>query len=100
MTWQELGGLGEFVGSIAVVVSLLFVVRELRQSTKVNRAAALELANARAVALNDAPMRDLELTRIIREGGDDLSSDVAAAGTGGDGGYFSTGTTIPRMMMF
>ena len=73
MTWQDLGGLGEFIGSIAVVVSLMFVIHELRRSSRINRVSALQAANAIAFAVYDAPARDAELARIIRVGGDDLS---------------------------
>ena len=73
MTWQDLGGLGEFIGSIAVVVSLIFVIHELRRSSRINRMSALQAVNATAFDLYDAPARDAELARIIRVGGDDLS---------------------------
>ena len=50
MTVGELGSLGEFVGSIAVVVSLLYLAFQIRQNTKTVRASAhhamTESANA------------------------------------------------------
>jgi hypothetical protein len=37
MTINELGNLGEFVGSIAVVISLIFVGLEIRKHTRETR---------------------------------------------------------------
>ena len=38
MSLQDLGGLGEFIGSIAVVLSLLYLAVQIRQNTKAERA--------------------------------------------------------------
>ena len=34
MTLQELGGLGEFIGAVAVVVSLVYLAGQIRQNTR------------------------------------------------------------------
>jgi hypothetical protein len=42
VTISELGSLGEFVGSIAVVVTLIYLATQLRQNTKAIRAASTQ----------------------------------------------------------
>ena len=42
MTISELGSLGEFLGSIAVVVTLVYLSTQLRQNTRAVRAAATQ----------------------------------------------------------
>ena len=42
MTIEELGSIGELVGAVAVVASLLFVGFELRRSDKTQRIASLQ----------------------------------------------------------
>lgn len=42
MTISELGSLGEFVGSLAVVVTLVYLITQLRQTTRAIRAAATQ----------------------------------------------------------
>jgi hypothetical protein len=40
MSLQDLGSLGEFIGSIAVVLSLLYLAVQIRQNTKTERTAS------------------------------------------------------------
>ena len=49
MSLQDLGNLGEFVGAVAVVVSLVYLAVQIRQNTQVVRA-NVELDNARLAA--------------------------------------------------
>ena len=42
MNFQDLGSLGEFVGAIAVVVSLIYLATQIRQNTQVVRASSYE----------------------------------------------------------
>jgi len=44
MTLQDLGNLGEFIGSIAVVMTLIYLARQIRQSSDASRLAALNTA--------------------------------------------------------
>lgn len=37
MTFQDLGGIGEFVGGIGVIVSLLYLATQIRQSSRIER---------------------------------------------------------------
>ena len=47
MTWTELGSLGELVGAVAVVVSLIYLSRQVRQNTR-----AVTTGNEAAVQSN------------------------------------------------
>ncbi len=44
MTMQDLGNLGEFIGSIAVVITLIYVARQLRQSLEASQTEGLNKA--------------------------------------------------------
>ena len=68
MTFEQLGGIGEFIGALAVIASLVYLAAEIRRSTKATQLATLQSALGSAQQLYDAPARDAELTRIIRLG--------------------------------
>ena len=44
MTLQDLGNLGEFIGSIAVVITLIYVARQIRQSSEASQTEGLNKA--------------------------------------------------------
>ena len=75
MTLQELGGLGEFVGGIGVIVSLLYLARQIRDSSRLER---LNARYAVSQALSNVFTRlddDPELNRIwvaVRDRGEEL----------------------------
>lgn len=56
---QLLGALGEFVGAIAVVITLIFLSRQIRDSTRSAQAAAVEAGRTRRIssfeAIRDSP---------------------------------------------
>ena len=64
MTIAELGAIGEFIGSITVIVTLIFLTLQLRQNTLAVRASMSAdltnqfIANAHSIA-NDPAMADL-----------------------------------------
>ncbi len=66
MTWSELGGLGEFVSALAVVATLFYVAKQLRDNTRSSRMAMLQSTSDAAILVYDAPTRDSELARAIR----------------------------------
>ncbi len=68
MTLSELGGIGEFVGALAVLVSLVYLATEIRRNTMATRLATLQSALGTFQQVLDAPARDAELSRIIRVG--------------------------------
>ena len=81
MTLEELGGIGEFIGALAVLASLVYLATEIRRNTKSTRLATLQSSLSAVQSVYDAPTRDAELTRIIRLGMVDrsqLNEDEAA----------------------
>lgn len=68
MTFEELGGVGEFIGAMAVLASLVYVARQIRQNTQATKLATLQATLAAAQNVFDAPARDRDLARVIRIG--------------------------------
>ena len=54
MTMQDLGGIGEFIGGIAVVITLVYLAVQIRQNTKSVRASTYQ-------AILDSSRSDTEL---------------------------------------
>lgn len=73
MNWEAISAVSQMIGSIAVVVSVLYLAFQLRSSTKVAKVAAQDAA---ASALRDVTkpfMENAELGRLWRAGLEDLS---------------------------
>ena len=68
MSLQDLGSLGEFVGAIAVVVSLLYLAVQIRQNTRSMHAAAVHQATTGASAFSMPLAESGELARIFNTG--------------------------------
>ncbi len=78
MTIEQLGALGEFVGALAVLASLVYVATQIRQNTMATRLATLQAAQDSAIGVMGDPARDAELARIISlamAGSSDISED-------------------------
>ena len=74
MNWDAISAVSQLVGSIAVVVSVLYLAVQLRSSTRVARVAAMDAA---AAALRDVTkpfMENAELARIWRTGLENLEA--------------------------
>jgi len=74
MNWDAISAVSQMVGSIAVVVSVLYLAVQLRSSTRVARVAAMDAA---AAALRDVTkpfMENAELARIWRTGLENLET--------------------------
>jgi hypothetical protein len=84
MTLEDLGNLGDFIGGIAVVVTLVYLAlqvtqnnRLLRANTASVRAASTTAINERLIGVNQALMEDAALADIfVRE----LSEPGAVSG--------------------
>jgi hypothetical protein len=70
---QELGSLGEFVGGIAVLVTLIYLAVQLRQGVQLNRSASIRTFMHE---YNDAlaHARDPEFTKLFRQASRDFES--------------------------
>jgi hypothetical protein len=68
MTIFELGALGEFLGSIAVVFTLIYLTLQVRQTNINNNRAAIDQVWAQFQSLMSCLRNDPELCNIIRRG--------------------------------
>jgi hypothetical protein len=78
VTLEQLGGLGEFIGAMAVLASLVYVARELHENNRSTRQAAMQAAMLASQNVMALPVRDRDLARVIRVGmatPDDLTED-------------------------
>ena len=74
MNWDAISAVSQLIGSVAVVISVLYLAFQLRSSTRVARVAAMDAA---AAALRDVTkpfMENAELARIWRIGLEDLDA--------------------------
>src|SRR5438477_11256880 len=74
MNWDAISAISQLVGSIAVVISVLYLAVQLRSSTRVARVAAMDAA---AAALRDVTkpfMENAELARLWRIGVENLDA--------------------------
>src|SRR4051812_38890111 len=74
MNWEAISAVSQLIGSVAVVISVLYLAVQLRSSTRVARVAAMDAA---AAALRDVTkpfMENAELARIWRIGLENLNA--------------------------
>jgi hypothetical protein len=74
MNWDAISAVSQLIGSIAVVISVLYLAVQLRSSTRVARVAAMDAA---AAALRDVTkpfMENAELGRLWRIGLENLDA--------------------------
>ncbi|MFV1988710.1 MAG: hypothetical protein ACC682_15655 [Gemmatimonadota bacterium] len=72
MSIQDLGSLGEFVGAIAVVLSLIYVSLQVKQNTRALRGAAVAAvsdrsADAMAMVAQDPDLADIIAKAVVAE---------------------------------
>ncbi len=74
MNWDAISAISQLVGSLAVVLSVLYLAVQVHQSTRVAKVA---MQDAAATALRDVTkplMENAELERIWRVGLEDIST--------------------------
>ena len=74
MTLEALSQIGEAVGGVAVVASLVYLVIQIRQNTRSIRSATYQSIVAAAAACNQTLSRDKALARVMRVGRADPSA--------------------------
>lgn len=65
MTLEQLGSIGELVGGIAVVASLLYVAVQLRQNTNIHKSYARQSIAARASEFQLAAAQNDEILAVV-----------------------------------
>jgi hypothetical protein len=68
MNWDAIGAVGEWVGAIAVVVTLAYLVRQIRDSNTHMRRSEMNASHAQFSQWRQALMGDAELARLWTEG--------------------------------
>lgn len=78
MTFQDLGGIGEFIGGIGVIVSLLYLARQIRDSSRLERLNARYAVGQSLMSAFNRLDDDPELHRIwieARDRGEELNDE-------------------------
>jgi hypothetical protein len=65
---EDLGNIGEFVGAVAVVVSLLYLAIQIRQNTRSLRAQAHQSITSHIAELNRTIVESAEVAAIMEQG--------------------------------
>jgi hypothetical protein len=68
MTIEQMGSIGEVIGGIAVLVTLIYLAIQMRQNTQMMRAAAHHSVNELGVHINLALGTDPEASRVLQLG--------------------------------
>jgi hypothetical protein len=77
MNWDAIGAIGEVVGAIAVVLSLIYVATQIKQNTAASRAQSINQINSQYGALMSQIALNGDLATIYRKAtdGDELEPD-------------------------
>ena len=65
MNWEAIGAIGEVGGAIAVVMTLVYLARQIRQSTQATRIAAYHQAQEQTWSVGAAISTDSRLAEIL-----------------------------------
>ena len=68
MNWEAIGAIGEIVGAVAVLVTLIYLATQVRQAQRVARAQNVREVQAGFVRLFSALVQDADLMRTYRTG--------------------------------
>jgi hypothetical protein len=68
MDWQAIGAVGEILGAVAVVVSVVYLAVQVRESTRSTRALLLQGLHSAGAGLEDAMLADASLLKAFRKG--------------------------------
>jgi hypothetical protein len=72
--WNAVGAIGQIVGALAVVVSLVYLAIQIRQSTRVMMAESARAAVAAVRDFNKSMIEDPSVAKIFRMGAENLSN--------------------------
>lgn len=74
MTLQDLGSIGELLGAIGVIVSLIYLATQIRQNTKSIRASAVDAAADRFIESTRLISLNPELADLLDRGRNDYAA--------------------------
>ena len=73
-TFQDLGALGEFVGALGVVISLVYLARQMNQNTISVRAASFNSMTENSIRILEHAFRDADFAEFLHRAERDPSS--------------------------
>ena len=82
MNWEALGALGETIGGLIVIATVVYLSRQIRESNKHAKAEAERDVQSHWNGVIDALLRDTAVRAVVRKGGDSfeaLSGDEKTA---------------------
>ena len=65
MTLQDLGAIGELVGSLGAVIALIYLAAQVRQNTRGIRTSAHQHVVSANAAVTMAPVQNLEFAALL-----------------------------------
>lgn len=71
MNWEAVGAVGEILGAVAVVITLVYLAMQVRQNTKAVQAAAIDSANTHVSDIRMEIFSDADVTSLYRRGNED-----------------------------
>ena len=74
MNWDAIGAVGEILGAIAVLATLIYLARQIRQNTEEMRASRVEGTLKDQAKYNQMLAEDADLTRIYWTAVDDVNA--------------------------
>jgi len=74
MNWEAIGAIGELVGALAVLVTLVYLSMQIRQNTKSVQAAAVDSANNQVSRCREVIFADADVANLFRRGNQDPAS--------------------------
>ena len=69
MDFETLGNIGDFLGGIGVIITLIYLTSQIRQNTKSIRVSAFQTAQRDVAQFMDQLASDPDLVRLFFEGG-------------------------------
>jgi hypothetical protein len=73
MNWEAVGAVSEVVGMIAVIASLIYVGRQVKQNTEIARANIVHETSATSLRINELIAQDPSLADIYKQGTSGIS---------------------------
>jgi hypothetical protein len=68
MNWEAVGAIGEIIGALAVIVTLIYLSAQVRQNTKASRLAAIQAASENSSRFSEMIAADPELSELVWRG--------------------------------
>ena len=74
MNWEAIGAVGETVGALAVLVTLVYLAVQIRQNTKAVQAAAVDSTTSHVSKIREVIFANADVANMYRRGNEDPAS--------------------------